>query len=457
MDPSISLPSAATFKGIHVSDVVPFSNTVSLRQALVAHGVVVGRGSRTRASLSALLRGHSCTSVCADVFYQFAPCSSTQRPSMSVTPPLVPLDASAPTPLPTLPAACAMPSSVVLTSESPSTLPGPCPELDGPADCHTDQTSGADPDRVTCRCRKLCVPSSILENGALCSGVAPPPLAFLHYVSCDVVSSCRSPSSPDIVARLPVDTVVPFCNLNQLVSLARMHCISVPASKRSRESILSSIGVHNCGIACAKLVYFFDHACNSTQVTSPPVQAFPPLPTSVLSKAEIVTEWCSESSLSFVSELPCAVCASLSPVDDLTRVACSDLNLDPLVRPGVACLERFDACTPVADLSAPILFDGGIKIVDGVRQVDVCGLCLRTLQRNALPTRSLANGRWVGSTPACLLDLSYVEQLVIAKFRHSFCVAQVSRSHQRYLAANVIVFGQPIDRVYDVLPPPARI
>ncbi|KAI0355693.1 hypothetical protein OH77DRAFT_1402759, partial [Trametes cingulata] len=43
---------------------------------------------------------------------------------------------------------------------------------------------------------------------------------------------------------------------------------------------------------------------------------------------------------------------------------------------------------------------------------------------------------------------------MIAKCRHSFCVAQVARSGQRYLAANVIVFGQPVDRVYDILPPP---
>ncbi|KAI0669330.1 hypothetical protein C8Q78DRAFT_945336, partial [Trametes maxima] len=66
------------------------------------------------------------------------------------------------------------------------------------------------------------------------------------------------------------------------------------------------------------------------------------------------------------------------------------------------------------------------------------------------------NGLWVGEQPSALSGLTFAEQLVIARSRHSFCVAEVARSHQRFLAANVVVFGQPIDRLYDVLPPPCK-
>lgn len=50
--------------------------------------------------------------------------------------------------------------------------------------------------------------------------------------------------------------------------------------------------------------------------------------------------------------------------------------------------------------------------------------------------------------------IRYVEQLLIARNRHSFCVAQVTRGKQRYLTANAIIFGQPVARMYEMLPPP---
>ncbi|KAL1944337.1 hypothetical protein VTO73DRAFT_3522 [Trametes versicolor] len=87
----------------------------------------------------------------------------------------------------------------------------------------------------------------------------------------------------------------------------------------------------------------------------------------------------------------------------MSFVEARTVDLSPLVRPGVARMERFSPEEPVT-----------------------------------LPANALANGRWVGATPPALQSLSYVEQLVIAKYRHSFCVAQVTTS----------------DRVYNTLPPP---
>ncbi|KAI0361480.1 hypothetical protein OH77DRAFT_1365127, partial [Trametes cingulata] len=63
------------------------------------------------------------------------------------------------------------------------------------------------------------------------------------------------------------------------------------------------------------------------------------------------------------------------------------------------------------------------------------------------------NGRWLGECPPVLRDLTYAEQLLIARNRHSFCVAQVSQG-QRYMTANVIIFGQPVIKMYKTLPPP---
>lgn len=73
-----------------------------------------------------------------------------------------------------------------------------------------------------------------------------------------------------------------------------------------------------------------------------------------------------------------------------------------------------------------------------------------------LPRYTLANGLWLGDCPPELQGLRYVEQLLVACNRHSFCVAQVTRGRQRYLTANAIIFGQPVARMYSMLPPPRK-
>ncbi|KAH9852838.1 hypothetical protein C2E23DRAFT_714173, partial [Lenzites betulinus] len=66
------------------------------------------------------------------------------------------------------------------------------------------------------------------------------------------------------------------------------------------------------------------------------------------------------------------------------------------------------------------------------------------------------NGLWLGQCPPELQGLRYVEQLLVARNRHSYCVAQVMRGKQRYLTANAIIFGQPVAHMYSILPPPRK-
>jgi hypothetical protein len=66
---------------------------------------------------------------------------------------------------------------------------------------------------------------------------------------------------------------------------------------------------------------------------------------------------------------------------------------------------------------------------------------------------SLANGKWLGKIPEALKDLSYTEQLIIARIRHNRCIVRVS-SGMHKMRANAITFANPIPKVYDVLPPP---
>ncbi|KAI1793582.1 hypothetical protein LXA43DRAFT_222736 [Ganoderma leucocontextum] len=159
-------------------------------------------------------------------------------------------------------------------------------------------------------------------------------------------------------------------------------------------------------------------------------------------------------SLTALAELPCAVCARLSRVVDLVSCPVNSLDLSILERPGegVTRTERSSRDEPIGEEPGPILFDDALRVVRDTLCMDVCAQCLKRVKKCLLPRHALANGRWVGACPEVLQNLTYVEQLLIAKFRHSFCVAQVSMG-QRYLSANVIVFGQPVAHAYSVLPP----
>ncbi|KAJ3473986.1 hypothetical protein NLI96_g12711 [Meripilus lineatus] len=71
-----------------------------------------------------------------------------------------------------------------------------------------------------------------------------------------------------------------------------------------------------------------------------------------------------------------------------------------------------------------------------------------------MPQIALANGLVLGEVPDELKDLSFVEKLVIAKYRHFISVIRVAKSGQRKLAGNAIIFAQPVPKFYDILPPP---
>ena len=69
-----------------------------------------------------------------------------------------------------------------------------------------------------------------------------------------------------------------------------------------------------------------------------------------------------------------------------------------------------------------------------------------------MPTLALANGLWIGEIPDELQDLTYAEQLLIARVRHNRCIVKVSSGMYK-MCANAISFSNPMPKVYNVLPP----
>ncbi len=278
----------------------------------------------------------------------------------------------------------------------------------------------------------------------------------------DAVALCAD--DPMLVAVEAPATVSSQSATAEMISCARLHGITVGRTMKTKGALLELLNTHVCSGPCTTVaaVFLINKPCIAppSTCTEPPRSSalpvvFPPALLPRLEVAQIVKEWCDASSAESFCEKACAICARLTRHDDTSRVRDTTLDLAVLERPGefVTRVERHSLTTPIRELPGPVLCSDGVDCEGPHRYLTVCNPCLGALRRHCLPRHALANGRWVGACPEMLQDLTYVEQLMIARYRHSFCVAQVSLG-QRYLAANVVTFGQPVERAYKTLPPP---
>src|SRR5882762_9782507 len=97
------------------------------------------------------------------------------------------------------------------------------------------------------------------------------------------------------------------------------------------------------------------------------------------------------------------------------------------------------------------------KSTDPVRELrgPICPLCVKFLDQKKMPILALANGFWIGEIPDELQDLTYAEQMLIAKVHHNKCIVKVSSGMSK-MWANAISFSNPMPKIYNVLPPPVE-
>ena len=127
-------------------------------------------------------------------------------------------------------------------------------------------------------------------------------------------------------------------------------------------------------------------------------------------------------------------------MEDLSEVE----NVSLLKVDGVTRKARTKSSDPVKELRGPVL---------APRCNRICPLCIDSLEKTKVPTLALANGLWIGEIPDELQDLTYAEQLLIARVRHNRCMVKVSSGMDK-MCANAISFSNPMPKVYNVLPPP---
>lgn len=84
------------------------------------------------------------------------------------------------------------------------------------------------------------------------------------------------------------------------------------------------------------------------------------------------------------------------------------LPSEPLIEPGLVRVERHTPQDPIVYAYGPVLDDG---------LSNVCDVCRTDLEKGIRPLNALANGFWVRHVPPELSNLTFVEQLLIARVR----------------------------------------
>ena len=170
---------------------------------------------------------------------------------------------------------------------------------------------------------------------------------------------------------------------------------------------------------------------------------FPPDPPSTDLCQKIVSEFSADTAPEVFEEAGCAVCGKLTPICEMEELSEVE-NVGLLKVDGVTRKTRSKSSDPVKELRGPILAPGCSR---------VCPICVESLEKKKVPTLALANGLWIGKIPDELKDLTYAEQLLIARVRHNRCIVKVSSGMSK-MRANAISFSNPMPKIYNVLPPP---
>src|SRR3984957_4783336 len=173
-------------------------------------------------------------------------------------------------------------------------------------------------------------------------------------------------------------------------------------------------------------------------------KAFPPEPPSPELQHTIISGFCKDTSPSEFSGSACCVCGKLTPIYCLKSISNLDISLNVLKATGVTQKERFSDHDPICDLDGPVMLEN----LD-----NICKTCCESVSKGKQPLLALTNGLWLGNIPDQLSNLTYAEQLLIARVRHNRCIVKVS-SGMHKMKANAIVFANPTPKIYNVLPPP---
>ncbi|KAJ3549575.1 hypothetical protein NM688_g5163 [Phlebia brevispora] len=306
----------------------------------------------------------------------------------------------------------------------------------------------------------------------------------LPLVNVQCVCDSRNAASPyELSSLLPYALLISIASKPQLRYVAKLHNINLVRLHCPIAEIREEMACHQCNEDCDVTVAVF--ARPSFQANSPfmvtwkadtqiksgvdmgsqtrPEKSetssvnehghhFPPKPHSVRALSEIVGAWVDAIAAENVVDIPCGVCARGIPVAETEQVNLDDPMLTLLYEHS----ERATAGRITQKDGPKILYEPSIKQTPNGKEATVCKTCYNSLSKHKeIPRMAQVNGLWLGEVPDELRNLNFVEKLVIARYRHNVCTAEIRKGPTRKkMKANAVVFAQPIAKLTTKLPRP---
>jgi hypothetical protein len=170
---------------------------------------------------------------------------------------------------------------------------------------------------------------------------------------------------------------------------------------------------------------------------------FPPSPLDETLSHKVITAACKRFEPQQFEEGGCAVCGQLVPLSSLSKLSAVKNFLHILNAPGMTQQERYKCSDKLHEY--PYAIDHSCH--------QICNVCRASIRCSKVPKMALANGLWLGAVPEVLSSLRYIEKMLVAQIRHSFCSIRIA-SGMRKMKAHAIAYQQPIPKIYNILPPP---
>ena len=280
-----------------------------------------------------------------------------------------------------------------------------------------------------------------------------------HILAVDPEVAKYSDTDIFVICRIKLVDCISLMPIYRSKDLMMMHGFSAnqanQMTRMSRSCLATELLRHRCDSRCKNNFVIFKKLVSrkgaikqsspgKDQDLRPLTQTFPPKPSDRRLEHKIITDFCTDVNMKTVAEEGCAVCGELTLTKNLMSMGRLKDNLQVLIQGGVTRLERQSRSEPIKEIEVPILATGCQR---------VCRTCNSSLQMGERPRNALANGLWVGDVPAVLSNLRFAERMLVSRIRHNYCVVKVA-SGGRKLKANAIMFSNPMQRIYDKLPPP---
>src|ERR1700685_1034030 len=277
------------------------------------------------------------------------------------------------------------------------------------------------------------------------------------FLRCVKIDNKQSPvlANDEILCKIPLDVLAPKVTIKCAKEISMLHDIFMP-SKIQLKNAQILLKEHKC--QCGNFMSVFKpHKMSSNAEyqrkwyqnhkekcaeynMQPEYQTSNRKSTDLCQK--IVSEFSADTAPEVFEEAGCAVCGKLTPICEMEELSEVE-NVGLLKVDGVTRKTRSKSSDPVKELRGPILAPGCSR---------VCPICVESLEKKKVPTLALANGLWIGKIPDELKDLTYAEQLLIARVHHNRCIFKVL-SGMFKICANAISFSNPMPKIYNVLPP----